>query len=180
MNISSKSISSSDIYLFLFNFVLYSFFGWILEGLFSLASNGHFSRPGFLLGPFKPMYGFAMAFLILIKSYNPSIPFMTLMCFLIPTSIEYVSGYMLNKFFLARYWDYSSYALNINGYICPIFSIVWTVLAMLTIYMLQPYIVSAYTYFSFISVPASIIFSAYILIDFLTVVVLKSPHNHLT
>ena len=40
-------------------FLIYSFLGWVLEGIFHLAKEGTFHKPNFLHGPVKPMYGFA-------------------------------------------------------------------------------------------------------------------------
>ena len=36
-------------------FLIYSFLGWILEGLFNRIKTGSFSKPNFLHGPVKPM-----------------------------------------------------------------------------------------------------------------------------
>ena len=49
-----------------FIFVLYSFLGWVLEEIYCFIVTGHFKEDGFLNGPFKPMYGFAMAIIIYI------------------------------------------------------------------------------------------------------------------
>ena len=50
---------------YVFNFVLYSFLGWILEEVYSYFTFGYFKEHGFLNVPFKPMYGIALFILIM-------------------------------------------------------------------------------------------------------------------
>ena len=83
-----------------FNFIIYSFIGWIIEETYSFTITGKFKKDGFLNGPFKPMYGIAITFLILcneILDIN-GIP-LILLCFLIPTTVEYISGCTLKAYF---------------------------------------------------------------------------------
>ena len=41
------------------------------------------------------------------------------------TLIECLTGFALEKLFHARWWDYSNMSLNIMGYVCLLFSVVW-------------------------------------------------------
>lgn len=50
------------------NFLVYSFLGWLLEGWYNRLVTGHFQKPNFLHGPFKPMYG--IGGLLLTGSYK--------------------------------------------------------------------------------------------------------------
>lgn len=34
------------------------------------------------------------------------------------TLLEYVTGYIMERLFKVRYWDYSSQKFNLHGYIC--------------------------------------------------------------
>lgn len=131
--------------LLLFNFVIYSLFGWILENVYCYFIKGHFQKDGFLIGPFKPMYGFALSFLIAFKFiFNPNIFVMSLLCVIIPTTIEYLSGHMLKQNFNKTYWDYSNLKYNFQGLISARFSVYWTILSILTVYYIQPIINSFY------------------------------------
>ena len=49
----------------LFNFILYSIVGWIIEGVYSYIITGNFKKEGFMKGPYKPMYGIAFTILVL-------------------------------------------------------------------------------------------------------------------
>ena len=81
-----------------FIFTIYSFAGWIIEELYSKYSTGKFKKEGFLKEPLKPMYGIAMTILIVffeILKIN-RVAFIIL-SFLIPTIIEYITGYIMKS-----------------------------------------------------------------------------------
>lgn len=128
-----------------FNFIIYSFIGWIIEEAHSFVVNKKFKRAGFLIGPFKPMYGIAVTLLILCNQTlgidgSPLI----ILCFLIPTTVEYISGYMLKHIFNKSYWDYSHLKYNIHGFVTLKFSLYWTLLSYIGIYFLQPVVYNFY------------------------------------
>ena len=116
-------------YIF-FTFIVYSFAGWLIEGVYSLYSNGTFKKEGFFIGPVKPMYGIAMTILIICYEILKigKIP-LIILCFIIPTAVEYISGDLLKRIFNKIYWSYSDLNFNINGYICLKFSLYWCVLS---------------------------------------------------
>src|SRR5471030_2604065 len=92
------------------------------------------------------MYGIAFTLLILcnvILDIN-GIP-LVLLCFLIPTTVEYISGYILNHIFNKVYWDYSHLKYNIHGFVTLKFSLYWTLLSFIGIYFLQPIVYNIYT-----------------------------------
>ena len=118
------------IFYMTFNFIIYSFIGWIIEEIYSFAVTKKFKKDGFLIGPFKPMYGIAVMLLIWCNEIlgihrTPLI----LLCFLIPTTVEYISGYMLKHVFNKVYWDYSNFKYNIHGFVTLRFSLYWTLLS---------------------------------------------------
>lgn len=128
-----------------FNFIIYSFIGWIIEEVYSFFIDGSFKKEGFLIGPLKPMYGIALTLLVIYHEIlNFDVMPMILLCFLIPTTVEYISGYLLKHIFNKVYWDYSHLKLNINGFVTLKFSIYWTILSMIGIYYLQPIVRSLY------------------------------------
>jgi len=124
----------------IFYFTIYSFIGWILENSFSFATGRAFFKDNFLKGPFKPMYGFAPVFLLLIITPKMPISMVLFFCFLIPTLVEYVTGIILTKLFHHRYWDYSNQRWQLHGHICLNFCIVWVVLAYLGLRFVQPFV----------------------------------------
>ena len=54
------------------------------------------------------------------------------------TLLEYVTGYSMEKLFHVRYWDYSRFRWNLNGYICVVASLCWGVFSILLVRVLQP------------------------------------------
>lgn len=123
----------------IFNFIIYSFIGWIIELLYNYAINRDFKKAGFLKGPYKPMYGIAVTILIIgreVFQFNKIV--MLILCFIVPSIVEYLSGYLLKKVFNESYWDYSDLKYNLNGIVTLKFSIYWSVLSLIGIYIIQP------------------------------------------
>lgn len=118
------------IFYMVFNFIVYSFIGWVIEEVYSFAITKKFKKEGFLIGPFKPMYGIAVTLLILCNEILriDGISLM-LLCFLIPTTVEYISGYILKHIFNKVYWDYSYLKYNIHGFVSLRFSLYWMLLS---------------------------------------------------
>lgn len=136
----------------LYYFLVYSLLGWVLENVYSYFTRGVFWKEGFLLGPYKPMYGFAPMILLLLVDVEESlfsqpwaqmIAFIAL-CVIVPTVVEYVSGYLLKTCFGRQWWDYSGYAGQIQGHICLRFSLYWGVLSLLCLYGIQPLLLQNY------------------------------------
>ena len=50
------------------------------------------------------------------------------------TALEYVTGYVMERLFKMKYWDYSNQKFQINGYICLTSSIAW---GFLTIFLTE-------------------------------------------
>lgn len=137
----------STVYFLLFNFIFYSFLGYLIEQVYAYFSRGHFKTEGFLYGPFKPMYGFAMTILIFIHyAFRLSPWSMLILCLIIPTAVEYISGFLTDTFFHVLYWDYSKIKLNYKGLICLPFSIAWMGLCFIGIYYFQPFLNNFYLY----------------------------------
>lgn len=129
----------------LFNFMFYSFVGWILEEVYNFSVTKSFKKEGFLTGPFKPMYGIGFTLLIICNEvFDIDGISLTLLCFLIPTTVEYISGYMLKHIFNKVYWDYSDFKYNIYGYVTLRFSIYWMVLSLFGIYFFQTFLHKIY------------------------------------
>ena len=127
------------LYFIGFNFIIYSFLGWVIEELYCFFVNKTFKKEGFLSGPIKPMYGIAMTTLVLLYE-NLKIRgiYMAVLFLIVPSIVEYISGYLLEHVFNRKYWDYSNLRFNLHGYICLRFSFYWMVLSFIGIYGLQP------------------------------------------
>lgn len=125
-------------------FTIYSLLGWLLENCYNLVTNRKFFKPNFFFGPFKPMYGFAPLLLVYFITPETNWMIVVLLCFFIPTFVEYVSGMLLQKFFNRQWWDYSSLPLQLHGHICLSFSICWGVLSFFCMKIIHPVVLSSY------------------------------------
>lgn len=126
----------------LFYFTIYSFFGWVLENSYNLVTKRRFFKPNFLYGPFKPMYGFAPVLLVYLITPETNWTVVLLLCFFIPTLVEYVSGALLQKLFHRQWWDYADMPFQLNGHICLPFSLCWVVLSLVCLNWVHPGIVT--------------------------------------
>lgn len=99
-------------------FFIYSFFGWVYESTLETLSTRKLSNRGFLQGPYTPIYGAAAVIVLSLfsKESSPYEIFLTGM--IVATVLEYVTSYVLEVLFRARWWEYNDMFMNINGRIC--------------------------------------------------------------
>lgn len=145
-----------------FLFFVGSVFGWVLELLFRrfFSKNNperKWINPGFCVGPYLPLYGSGLCILYLIAGIRPYINFgnpiidtivLLIAMALAMTIIEYIAGIISYKGFHVRLWDYSNEWGNIQGIICPKFSLAWGVLGVAYYYLVHPNILDALNWLS--------------------------------
>lgn len=54
-------------------------------------------------------------------------------------TLEYLTSYIMEKLFNARWWDYSNYKYNLNGRICLETTIPFGLGGMIVMYLIQPF-----------------------------------------
>lgn len=126
---------------YLWFFVIYSFLGWWLEVTFQTVTVGKFINRGFLNGPVCPIYGFGMITLLyfLAPFLNNSI-FLFIGAVVLTSALEFITGFILEKLFNNKWWDYTEMPFNIKGYICLSFSLMWGLASVFVINMVHPVI----------------------------------------
>lgn len=145
-----------------FLFFIGSVIGWILEVFFRrFFSDANPERkwinPGFCTGPYLPLYGSGLCILFLVASmesfniitnpfWNKVVLFVAMA--LAMTLIEYIAGIIAVKIFHVRLWDYSNEWGNIQGIICPRFSLFWAVLSAGYYFFIHPRILAALSWLS--------------------------------
>ncbi len=120
-----------------------SVFGWCLETVFRRFCKSNISRkwinPGFLTGPYLPLYGFGLCTLYLLaeleKGINIGNPILLKIAVVIlmtvcMTLLELIAGLIFVRGMNLKLWDYSDKPLNYKGIICPEFSFYWMILGM--------------------------------------------------
>ena len=132
-------LSSMSIYFILLYFFVYGFLGWCTEVGFAAFKTHHFVNRGFLNGPICPIYGVGVtAVITVLTPYKSDIIVLYILSVVLVTVLEGVTGWAMDKIFHNKWWDYSDMPLNIGGYVCPLFSIVWGFACLFIIYFIQP------------------------------------------
>lgn len=130
---------------FFWYFILYSFLGFVLEVLFArLTRNPKKDRKCLYFLPLCPVYGLGAVLILLLPPgvlANPLLlfPAAALLCSL----AEFAMGLFYEKAARVPFWDYSHLPWNVGGKVCPLFSLMWGVLALGLVYAVHPFIVRA-------------------------------------
>lgn len=121
-------------------FMFYSVIGWLIEVICKRIEEGKFINRGFLIGPYLPIYGSAGVIITLTLSrYYDSPVTLFVMAMFTCAILEYVTSYLLEKLFNARWWDYTKYKFNINGRICLETMLPFGLLGCAAIYLINPF-----------------------------------------
>lgn len=135
-------MTNFQIYFLLF--ITYSSLGWIIEVLSTYPDTKKFVNRGFLIGPYCPIYGYcSIAMILLLNNINSYILLFTL-CIIVCSIVEYLTSYIMEKIFHARWWDYSKYKYNINGRICLNNSLVFGILGFILLKYINPFLLKTY------------------------------------
>ena len=137
-------------------FVVGSLFGWILELFFRrFISQKKWMNPGFLTGPYLPIYGFGIIILYGVSNIPLGLESQILDALIRiiiigvgMTLIEFIAGLIFIKGFKIKLWDYSNRKGNIMGIICPIFSVAWLAVGSLYYFFLNTLLVQGISWIS--------------------------------
>lgn len=136
---------------FVFLFYIGSSTGWVLELFFRRFEHKKWVNPGFLVGPYLPIYGFGLVLLtvlhLFIAKYNlhPGITIVMLgACMIL---LELITG-LIFLHLKVRLWDYSNYFCNFKGVICLHMSLLWIGIGAVYYYFLADYVMKALSWFS--------------------------------
>lgn len=122
-------------------FIIYSFFGWVMESLLKTYLQKKPVNSGFLYGPFCPIYGFGAIFMLLfLQGYRRNIVLLFIIAFFTMSLWEYMVGWLLEKIFHTKYWDYTENKFNIKGRVCLMNSLFWGFLGVIFICYLHPFL----------------------------------------
>ena len=126
-------------------FIIYSVTGCIIEVIATYPDTKCFVNRGFLIGPYCPIYGNCAIAMILLL-HNIKDPILLFILSIIICSVgEYVTSYLMEKIFHARWWDYTKNKFNLNGRICLVNSLAFGVLGFLLIKFVNPFVVGLIT-----------------------------------
>lgn len=173
--LAQEAASSTPIKIFLNILALFligSMLGYVVEVLFRrFFSVKKWVNPGFMKGPWLPMYGFGLVFMFFLCMlyysvmpdnfvfYNPQGGLFSRMTVSGPTVydlliilsltltmilLELIAGLIFVKGFKIRLWDYSNMKGNFQGIICPVFNLIWFGVAVIYYYGINPFVYSGF------------------------------------
>lgn len=150
-------------------FIIYSIIGWIIEVLATFKDNKCFVNRGFLIGPYCPIYGVCAILMLLFLPRLDNIFALFVLATLISSIVEYMTSYVMEKLFKARWWDYSNRLFNINGRICLKFCLAFGLCGVILLKYLNPCIAN---YLNLIPVSMiNILFYLFLLIFIIDVII---------
>ncbi len=130
-----------NLYQAVWIFLVYAFLGWCAEVAFAAVHKGKFVNRGFLNGPVCPIYGVGMIVVVtLLWGLRSNLILLFLGSAGLTTALEYATGWILEKFFHDKWWDYSDKPFNVKGYICLEFTILWGLAAAFVVGAVHPFV----------------------------------------
>lgn len=165
-------LQNIEIWRYVIYFFIYAFFGWILEVAYHAISCGDFVNRGFLAGFYCPIYGTGAVLIFLaLEPIKDNLLFLFIGSVVICSIIEFVVGFVLDKIFHKRWWDYTDMPFNLEGYICAKFSIYWGIGGVFLIREIHTTVARLVEKIDFrILVVLSVVLIIYIIIDTLAAV----------
>ena len=112
-----------------------------MEVLWALIKEKKIINRGFLIGPYCPIYGVGCLLLTtLLNNYKNNIISLFILSIIICSILEYLTSYIMEKLFKARWWDYNKYKFNINGRICAETMIPFGILGVMVVHYINPFL----------------------------------------
>ena len=127
------------IYQLISYFFIYGFLGWCTEVCFQALTKGKLVNRGFLNGAICPIYGVGVVLVVwLLEPLAPHGSVLFAGSVLLCSFLEWLTGFVLEKLFHQKWWDYSKEPFNIGGYVCLRFSLMWGFACVFVIYVIHP------------------------------------------
>ena len=144
-------IMPQNFYELVWIFIIYAFIGWCTEVSYAALDTGKFVNRGFLNGPYCPIYGCGVVIVVAILTpLKENLLILFAGSFLLTSVLEYITGYILEKVFHNKWWDYSDKPFNIKGYVCLKFSIYWGLACTFIMDIIHPIIYAAIRFIPFV------------------------------
>ena len=100
-------------------FFAYALLGWCIEVTLKYFQFHRFINRGFLTGPWLPIYGSGAVLITLavdgLAPLESSVGTTFALSFVLCGTVEYLTSFVLEKRYHARWWDYSQKPMNLHG-----------------------------------------------------------------
>ena len=121
------------------NFMAYSFAGFLLETAFARLTGRHSGRKGLLVLPLCPVYGAGACLILALPRWVDERPWVLfLLGALAATAAEYLAALWHERGLGVSFWNYDGLPGSIRGRVCLPFSLAWGVLSLGLVYWLHP------------------------------------------
>ena len=160
-------------------FIIYAFLGWCTEVAYAAVDTGKFVNRGFLNGPYCPIYGCGIVIVVsILTPIKDNLFVLFFGSLLLTTVLEFLTGFLLEKIFHNKWWDYSDYPFNIKGYVCLKFSLYWGLACTFVMDIIHPMIYKLISILPFLAgmiilLVVMVIFTTDIVISVLTILKLN-------
>ena len=125
--------------IWVWNFILYSFFGFLLEVAYARATGGRGDRKSLLVLPLCPVYGVGACLILLLPRTVIQNPFtLFLLGGLAATAAEYGMAILYERGLGVSFWDYTGLPGNLRGRVCLPFSLSWGLLTVPAVTRVAP------------------------------------------
>ncbi len=126
-------------YLNMIYLTIYSFAGWLMETLVCSFEERKYVNRGFLTGPFCPIYGFgAIMIIAVLRPLGDAILLVFVAGIVMTSLLEYFTGFLLERIFSMKWWDYSTRFMNIHGRVCLTNALAFGAMAVALIVFIHP------------------------------------------
>lgn len=113
--------------------------GWFYEFVFNFLSKGRIINSGFLYGPYLPVYGLgALLVYALLNKYRKRPVIVFCLSIFVTGTLEYFTGFWMWNLYHRRWWNYTGFFMNINGYICLASVMCFAFASLAVIYIVSP------------------------------------------
>lgn len=131
-----------EIYNYLSYFIIYSFWGWLIESVyakewFALIKKNYW----FLYWPFRPIYWiWALIIILAFSKFESNIYMLFLGWFFIVSFFEYLVWAFLENYMNKKLWTYEAKKFNIKWRICLEVSIAWWIITIILLKYFHPFL----------------------------------------
>ena len=144
MLVSDLSILQ-NVELYILLFFVYSFLGWFMESIGGIFVVKKYVNRGFLIGPYCPVYGTGVVLItLLLNNSTDNCISLFINVMVICGVLEYLTGYLMEKIFKARWWDNSDNRFNINGRVCLETLVPFSIMGTLFLYVINPILINLF------------------------------------
>ena len=129
-------------YMYYINiFFVFSIFGHFIENFVYTHVDS-----GILFGPWTPIYGFGVLLILLVNNILKKINInkyiypvvLFIICAISLSTLEYLSGLLIESLYGRVFWDYSNQPFNIGKYTSLKMCLIWGISSLALIYTLIP------------------------------------------